>query len=165
MQPQQIILTLATLWLFTLVALPFLFNAACRRAKESGLAEGLAQREADHTRQIAALNADIDAIAQERLTEQRAHLLATSQRLAHIEELEARIMSYTGLAVTRADYDQLLATANTLRLANRTLTALKSEPQAARAGHQAEALDDLAKRIHAQLRTTPASAANVGAAA
>lgn len=156
MQPQQIILALATLWLFTLVALPFLFNAACRRAKESGLAAGLAQREADHARQIAALNADIDAIAQERLAEQRAHLLATSQRLAHIEELEARIMSYTGLAVTKADYEHLKNAAETLRLARNTWQKLQgTEPWCARAYAECQGLLGLASRIHSELRKAP----------
>lgn len=166
MQPQQIILALATLWLFMLAALPFLFNAACRRAKESGLAAGLAQREADHARQIAALNADIDAIAQERLTEQRAHLLATSQRLAHIEELEARIMSYTGLAVTKADYEHLTNAAETLRLARKTWQKLQgTEPWCARAYAECQGLLKLASRVHAELRTSPSSAIQQGDAA
>lgn len=166
MQPQQIILALATLWLFTLVALPFLFNAACRRAKESGLAAGLAQREADHGRQIAALNADIDAIAQERLAEQRAHLLATSQRLAHIEELEARIMSYTAMPVTRADYDLMVNAADTLALAEKTWNvAPGTEPWRNRARQQRQDLQALAVRAHVQLRTTPGTTATAGEAA
>ena len=163
MQPQQIILALATLWLFTLVALPFLFNAACRRAKESGLAAGLAQREADHAKQIAALNADIDAIAQERLAEQRAHLQATSQRLAHIEELEARIMSYTGLAVTKTDYQALISATETLETAGRTWKQLKgAEAWVARTEHQGRSLRELALRVRNELRDEPA---NPGAAA
>lgn len=106
-----------------------------------------------------------DELAVQLEAEQRKHHLAVANLKRMNSELEARIMSYTGLAVTRTDYDQLLATAETLRLANRTLTALKSEPQAARAGHQAEALDNLAKRIHAQLRATPASASKAEVAA
>ena len=166
MQPQQIILALATLWLVTLVALPFLFNAACRRAKESGLAAGLVQREADHARQIAALNADIDAIAQERLTEQRAHLLATSQRLAHIEELEARIMSYTAMPVAKADYDLMVNAAETLALAEKTWkVAAGTEPWRNRALQQRQDMQALAMRLHHQLRITPVSTPTAGAAA
>ncbi|UVM65305.1 hypothetical protein LOY34_18450 [Pseudomonas sp. B21-009] len=156
MQPQQIILALATLWLFTLVALPFLFSTARRRAKESGFAAGLAQREADHTKQITDLNADIDAIAQERLKEQRAHLLVTSQRLAHIEELEARIMSYSGLAVTKVDYEHLTSAAETLRLARNTWQKLQgTELWCKRAYAECQGLLRLASRIHAELRPSP----------
>ncbi|WP_433884902.1 hypothetical protein [Pseudomonas vranovensis] len=166
MQPQQIILALATLWLFTLVALPFLFSKAHRRAKECGFAAGLAQREADHAKQIADLNADIDAIAQERLKEQRAHLLVTSQRLAHIEELEARIMSYSGLAVTKVDYDHLTRAAETLRLARNTWQKLEgTEPWCKRAYAECQGLLRLASRVHAELRSSASSAIQQGDAA
>lgn len=82
-----------------------------------------------------------------------------------ITELEERIMSYTGLAVTRADYDLVLKATNTLQLSQRTLKALKSQTQADIAGAQAEALSGLAKRIHAQLRSTAATTARTEEAA
>lgn len=82
-----------------------------------------------------------------------------------ITELEERIMSYTGLAVTRADYDLVLKATDTLQLSQRTLKALKSQSQADIAGAQAEALSGLAKRIHAQLRSTAATTARTEEAA
>ncbi|MFT8231351.1 hypothetical protein ACLNBI_07220 [Pseudomonas guariconensis] len=82
-----------------------------------------------------------------------------------ITELEERIMSYTGLAVTRADYDLVLKATDTLQLSQRTLKALKSQTQADIAGAQAEALSGLAKRIHAQLRSTAATSARTEEAA
>lgn len=82
-----------------------------------------------------------------------------------ITELEERIMSYTGLAVTRADYDLVLKATDTLQLSQRTLKALKSQSQADIAGAQAEALSGLAKRIHAQLRSTAATTARMEEAA
>lgn len=165
MQPHQYILAASIAWLFTLIALPFLFATARRRAFDHGHAIGLAARNTTHRHQMETLNRSLTNVAESHHDELRTHLRTISALRKEVAELEARIMSYTGIAVTRADYDQLLATANTLRLANRTLTALKSEPQAARAGHQAEALDDLAKRIHAQLRATPASASKAEVAA
>ncbi|MGB9088145.1 MAG: hypothetical protein WCC29_00985 [Pseudomonas farsensis] len=73
-------------------------------------------------------------------------------------------MSYTGLAVTKNDYESVRGAADTLRLAQRTLSVLKSEQQAARAGVQAEAIEELAKRIHAQLRDTRISTSTTEAA-
>ncbi|WP_409295007.1 hypothetical protein [Pseudomonas sp. KCJK8670] len=86
--------------------------------------------------------------------EQRKHHHTVANLKHTITELEERIMSYTGLAVTRADYEQILAAAETLRLTERTLTAMKATTQGVRAGQQASHLDDLAKRVHAQLRAT-----------
>ena len=74
-------------------------------------------------------------------------------------------MSYTGLAVTKADYEKLVSVASTMRLAQRTFKALKSEAEATRAGAQADVIDGLAIRIHGQLRSTPATASNTEAAA
>ena len=91
------------------------------------------------------------------------HTIANLKRA--IAELEDRIMSYTGLAVTKADYELLVNVIDTLNLAERTLTAMKATQQAARAGLQVTRLGDLAKRMHLELRERPASAINAGAAA
>lgn len=71
-----------------------------------------------------------------------------------IAELEERIMSYTGLAVTRSDYALLMKATKTLRVAEQTMKALKSQV-ANQAGEQAAGLQAIAKRVHAQLRSTP----------
>ncbi|NER59805.1 hypothetical protein G3435_07040 [Pseudomonas sp. MAFF212428] len=162
MQLQHIAITLGALWLLTLIALPLLASVVSRRAKESGFAAGLAQREADHTKQIAALNADVDALAKERLDEQRTHARTSEQRLEVIAELEARIMSYTGLAVTKADYEYLKNAAETLRLARNTWQKLQgTEPWCKRAYDECQGLLRLATRIHSELRKAPATAATV----
>jgi len=101
----------------------------------------------------------------QREAEQRKHHHSVANLTCTIAELEERIMSYTGLAVTNADYEKLVSVASTMRLAQRTFKALKSEAEATRAGSQADVIDGLAGRIHAQLRTTPASAVKAGAAA
>lgn len=99
-------------------------------------------------------------------TEAQAKSDQTIANLKHtISELEERVMSYAGLVVTRADYDLVLKATNTLQLSQRTLKALKSQTQADIAGAQAEALSDLAKRIHAQLRSTAATTARTEEAA
>lgn len=172
MQPHQYALAAGILWLLTLIVMPYLFAKARHIAYERGFADGKLAHQHTLKLQLQEAKRDQEALRTELEDAQRncaQQLDARQARIAALKaciaELEARIMSYTGLAVTRADHDKLVASADTLRLAQRTLTALKSEPQAARAGVQAEAIDDLAKRIHAQLRTTPASAATAGAAA
>lgn len=100
----------------------------------------------------------------QRETEQRKHHHSVANLKRTIAELEERIMSYTGLAVTKADYEKLVSAASTMRLAQRTFKALKSEAEATRAGAQADVIDGLAIRIHAQLRSTPATASNTEAA-
>lgn len=165
MQPHQQVLAMGILWLITLLILPFLFAKARHRAFNRGLDAGKQRLKADLKLQIKGLQDDLDEARVQTEADQRKHHLAIAHLKGSIRELEARIMSYTGLAVTRADYEQLRTAADTLRLAQRTLTALKSEPHAGQAGRDSKALGDLAKRIHAQLRTTPASAATAGAAA
>ncbi|MGB5957680.1 hypothetical protein [Pseudomonas sp.] len=71
-----------------------------------------------------------------------------------IAELEERIMSYTGLAVTRSDYALLMKATRTLRVAEQTMKALKSQV-ANQAAEQAAGLQAIAKHVHAQLRSTP----------
>ncbi|WP_295482117.1 hypothetical protein [uncultured Pseudomonas sp.] len=104
----------------------------------------------------------LDELMIKREEEQRKHhhLVANFKRI--IDELEQRIMSYTGMAVTRADYDLLIETTKTLELTERTLNALKANQQAQKANEQIQQLTQFAMRLHAHLRATPATA---GAAA
>lgn len=101
----------------------------------------------------------------QRETEQRKHHHSVANLKRTIAELEARIMSYTGMPVTRPDYDLLDKVAETLRLTERTMKALKSDQSAKQAGEQANGVEALAKRVHAQLRTAPATASTAEAAA
>lgn len=165
MQPHQQVLALGILWLVTLIVAPYLFTKARSRAFSRGVEIGKEHHRADLKLQLKTLREELDEARVQTEADQRKHHQAVAVFKRTITELEERIMSYTSMPVTRADYEQLLAAADTLRLANRTLTVLKSEPQAARAGHLAEAMDDLAMRIHAQLRATPASASKAEVAA
>lgn len=151
--------------LAALIAAPLLLTAARRRAFDYGLTSGLEKRNSIHSRELEAARNERDELAVRLEAEHRRRLTDGAKYSGRIAELEARIMSYAGLAVTKVDYESVRGATDTLRLAQRTLSVLKSESQAARAGSQAEALDDLAKRIHAQLRSTPASADTVEAAA
>ena len=74
-------------------------------------------------------------------------------------------MSYTGMPVTRADYELLTKVGATLQLAHLTMKALKSDQQASLATAQALRVDSLAKRIHSKLRSTPATASTAEAEA
>ena len=161
MHPHQYALAAGILWLATLTVLPFLIAKARIRAYDEGFAEH--QRQSNSY--IAALNTDISQLAVARQEDQRKHDLTVANLKRTITELEERIMSYTGLAVTRADYDLVLKATDTLQLSQRTLKALKSQTQADIAGDQAEALAALGKRIHAQLRSTPATTARTEEAA
>lgn len=165
MQPHQYALAAGILLLLTLTVLPCLFAKSRYRAYERGFTDGKLAHQYTLKLQLQEAKRDQEALRTELAETQQNCARQLDARTANIAELEARIMSYTGLAVTRADHDKLVGAADTLRLAQRTLTALKSEPQAARAGAQAEAIDDLAMRVHAQLRSTPASVATAGAAA
>ena len=165
MQPHQLVLALSILWLATLIVLPFLFAKARHRAFNRGLDTGKQRLKADLKLQIKGLQDDLDEARVQTEADQRKHHLAIAHLKGSIRELEARIMSYTGLAVTRADYELLISAIETLNLTERTLNAMKATQQASRAGLQAAELGSLAKRIHAQLRETPGSAANAGAAA
>ncbi|MEF0146200.1 hypothetical protein [Pseudomonas guariconensis] len=165
MQPHQYALAAGIALLFILATLPFLFALARRRAFSRGKAIGLEIRDITHAQQVRTLNDELDEFKVQREAEQRKHHTTIANLKRTITELEERIMSYTGLAVTRADYDLVLKATDTLQLSQRTLKALKSQTQADIAGAQAEALSDLAKRIHAQLRSTTATAARTEDAA
>jgi hypothetical protein len=165
MQPHQLVLAIGILWLATLTILPFLFAKARHRAFNRGLEVGKQSLKADLKLRIKGLQDDLDEAKVQAEADQRKHYTAIAHLKGSIRELEARIMSYTGLAVTRADYELLISAMETLSLTERTLNAMKATQQASRAKQQAAALDGLAKRIHTQLRETPASAASAEVAA
>jgi len=100
------------------------------------------------------VRAHLDESLINRETEQLKHQRTVANLKRTIAELEERIMSYTGLAVTRSDYALLMKATRTLRVAEQTMKALKSQV-ANQAGEQAAGLLAIAKRVHAQLRTTP----------
>lgn len=164
MQPHQQVLALGIVWLVSLIALTFIIPKVRHRAFLHGVDAVRQQQRADLKLQIKGLQDDLDEARIQSEAGQRKHHLAVANLKSSIAELEARIMSYTGLPVTKADYERLVSASSTMRLAQRTFKALKTEAEATRAGVQADAIDELAKRIHAQLRSTPASAVNAGAA-
>lgn len=159
MQPHQQVLAMGILWLVTLIILPFLFSTARRRARAEGVADGQRWQEGIRKHLVNQLEQQLAEKEAELAAAKKSYVHAMNARRDTIAELEARILSYTGMAVTKADYEKLRSTATTLRLAEQTLQALKSQPNAARAAEQAQAIDDLATRMHAHLRATPASAA------
>ncbi|WOB60587.1 MULTISPECIES: hypothetical protein [Pseudomonas] len=165
MQPYQYALSAGISLLFALAILPYLLAAARRRAYKEGKEIGLAERNATHAERMKTLNEELAELAVQREADQRRHLKTTANLKLTISELEERIMSYTGMPVTRADYELLTKVGETLQLAHRTMKALKSDQQANLATSQALGVDSLAKRIHAQLRSTPATAPTAEAAA
>ncbi len=166
MQPHQYALAAGIALLCTLSVLPWLFAVAKRRAFDQGKEIGLEIRNATHNQQVRELNYELDEIAIQREAEQRKHHHTTANLKRTITELEERIMSYTGLAVTRADYDLLISTAESLELAEKTWKALPgTEPGRKRAAQQQQDIQALAMRVHFQLRSTPATAAKMEVAA
>lgn len=165
MQPHQQVLALGILWLATLIVLPLLFAKARHRAFNRGLDTDKQRLKADLKLQIKGLQDDLDKAQVQTEADHRRHHLAVAQLKGSIRELEARIMSYTGLAVARTDYELLISAIETLNLTERTLIAMKATQQASRASLQATQLGGLAKRIHTQLRETPAGATSAEEAA
>ncbi|KWW14995.1 hypothetical protein AS889_13355 [Pseudomonas putida] len=165
MQPYQYALSAGIVLLFVLAILPYLLAGARRRAHEEGKEIGLAERNATHAQRIKTLNEELAELAVQREADQRNHLKTVANLKLTISELEARIMSYTGLAVSRADYELLISAIEILSLTERTLDAMKATQQATRAALQATQLRELAKRIHTQLRETPASTTRAEVAA
>ena len=165
MQPYQYALSAGIVLLFVLAILPYLLTEARRRAHEEGKEIGLAERNATHAQRLRTLNEELAELAVQREADQRKHLKTVANLKLTISELEERIMSSTGMPVTRADYELLTKVGETLQLAHRTMKALKSDQQASLATAQALSVDSLAKRIHAQLRSTPATASTAEAAA
>jgi len=111
----------------------------------------------DETWQVA--RARLDELLINREAEQRKHHHCVANLKRTIAELEERIMPYTGLAVTKSDYSLLMETSRTLRVTEQTMKALKSQV-ANQAAEQAAGIQAIAKRVHAQLRSTPATAAH-----
>jgi hypothetical protein len=165
MQPYQYALSAGIVLLSVLATLTYLLAAARRQAHEEGKEIGLAEYNATHAQRARTLNEELAELAVQREADQRKHLKTVANLKLTISELEERIMSYTGMPVTRADYELLTKVGATLQLAHRTMKALKSDQQATLATAQARSVDSLAKRIHAQLRSTPAKASTAEAEA
>ncbi|MBP2081640.1 MULTISPECIES: hypothetical protein [Pseudomonas] len=165
MQPYQYALSAGIVLLVVLAIMPYLLATARRRAHEEGKEIGLAERNATHAQRLRTLNEELAELAVQREADQRKHLKTVANLKLTISELEERIMSYTGMPVTRADYELLAKASETLQLTHRTMKALKSDQQASLAAAHALCVDSLAKRIHAQLRSTPATASTAEAAA
>lgn len=173
MHPHQYALASGILWLLTLIVMPYLFAKARCIAYERGFADGklahqhtlkLQLQEARRAQEV--LRAELEDAQRNCAQQLDARAANIAALKASITELEARIMSYTGLAVTRADYDQLLAAAETLALAEKTWkVAQGTEPWRNRALQQRQDIHALAVRVHHQLRSTPATAAIAGEAA
>lgn len=160
---QHYILALATLWIFTLAILPFLFSTARRNAYTNGLADGQKWQKGIRKQLVSQLEQQLADKEAELDNSKKSFTQAMNARRDVIAELEARIMSYTGLAVTKADYNLLTNAAETLDLAEKTWKAAPgTEPWRTRATQQRQDIQALAMRVHAQLRNTPASAANAG---
>ncbi len=158
MQAHHYTLAIAALWLVTLALLPYLFRRATARAKAAGQAAAVLERDLYYTQRIEALNADLHRLNEERKEEQSKFIHSMSRRQALIEELEARVLSSTGLVVTHADHHLLRNSAETLALAFKTWSSMPgTEPWRGRATAQAHGLNSLATRISAELRLLPAS--------
>jgi hypothetical protein len=163
MQQQHYILALAALWLFTLAFLPFLFRTARQRAYNSGYSTGLIEMQRLTREHTTKLSNDITRLVDEREAEQKKFAQIKAALQETNAELEARILSYTGLAVTKNDHEQLTRAAETLQMAQRTWEAAKgTEPWCVRAHNGYLSIQSLARRIHAQLRNTPASTTKAG---
>ncbi|POG01161.1 hypothetical protein BGP84_00660 [Pseudomonas putida] len=166
MQPHQQVLGLGILWLATLVVLPFLFATARRRAHALGFMEGQEAKEAAHTHRVRQLERDLADKQAELDTSRKAFTAHMEARRETIAELEERIMSYTGLAVTKADYQALISATETLETAGRTWKQLKgAEAWVARTEHQGRSLRELAVRVRNELREPAAPTTDAGVAA
>ncbi|MNJ59610.1 hypothetical protein D3C77_553060 [compost metagenome] len=161
MQQQHYILALATLWLFTLAFLPFLLRTTRLRAFNSGYSAGFVEQQRLSREYTCALNNDITRLTTEREAEQKKFAQTKAALQASNTELEARVLSYTGLAVTKRDYEQLTKAAATLQLAQRTWeTAKGTEPWCVRAHNERLSIQTLARRIHELLRDSPTHRTN-----
>lgn len=166
MQPHQQVLALGILWLATLVVMPFLFATARRRAHALGFEECQEIKEAAHTHRVRQLERDLADKQAELNTARKAFTANMEARREVIAELEERIMSYTGLAVSKADYQALISACETLETAGRTWKQLKgAEAWVARTKHQGRSLRELAGRVRNDLRDPAAAVAEKGVAA
>ena len=166
MQPHQQVLALGILWLATLVVMPFLFATARRRAHALGFMEGQEIREVAHAHRIRQLERDLAEKQAELDTARKAFTAHMEARRETIAELEGRIMSHTGLAVTKTDYQTLISACETLETAGRTWKQLKgAEAWVARTEHQGRSLRELAGRVRNELPATNGISCDAGAAA
>ncbi|MDN7142718.1 hypothetical protein KC131_18885 [Pseudomonas sp. JQ170] len=166
MQPHQYALGAGILWLTALIVLPFLIAKARTRSFALGLDAGKHLQKADFKLQIQSLRDDLAEAAVQAEADQRKHHISVANLKGTISELEARMMSYTGLAVTKSDYEQLTKAAETLQLAQRTWkTAKGTEPWCVRAHNECRGIQNLAQRIHDNLRNIPATTTKVGESA
>lgn len=158
MQPHQQVLALGILWLATLVVMPFLFATARRRAHALGFMEGQEVRGVANAHRIRQLERDLAEKQAELDTARKAFTAHMEARRETIAELEERIMSHTGLAVSKADYQALISACETLETAGRTWKQLKgAETWVARTEHQGRSLRELAGRVRNELRDPVAS--------
>ncbi|MGN8248090.1 hypothetical protein [Pseudomonas sp. SMV7] len=102
------------------------------------------------------VRARLDESLIDREAEQRKHHHTVAALKREITALEGAIAPYINMPSSRAEYDLLMEAAKTLRLAEQTMKALKSQV-ANQAAEQAAGLQAIAKRVHAQLRSTPRS--------
>lgn len=111
------------------------------------------------------IRARLDESLISREAEQRKHHHTVAALKREITVLEGAIAPYMNMPASRAEYDLLMEASKTLRLAEQTMKALRSDQPAKRAAQQAKSLEAVAKRIQAQLRSTPTTAAHTEAAA
>ncbi len=153
MQAQHYTLALGVAWIFTLAILPFLFAKTRQRAYDRGHADGLKQRDAMAWKRLQDQDRALEQRAIDREKEQRQFLQTKAAMQGTIDELSARVMAYTGLAVTHQDHQLLTETAATLDLARRTFKAIKgTEVWQERTLNEAKGLRKLAELVHAEIR-------------
>lgn len=172
MQPHQYALAAGIGWIVTLIILPFLIAKARQRAFALGFEAGKACNDQtlklqlkDAQKAQEELRTELQRTRQDcsqQLEARENSITALRVMIAHQKD---RLLGHVGLVVTKSDHTQLVTASATMRLAQRTFQALKSQPEADRAAAQADSIDELAKRIHAQLRSTPDSTVNEETAA
>lgn len=166
MQPHHQTIALAITWFATLVALPLLLAVARRSAHNRGIAEGQHIQQARYDNQIQWFEVEIASKQAELLDIQARFDASMEARRKTIADLEERIMSYTGLAVTQADYQALGNASETLQLAVRTWSQLKgAEAWVERAKLQAGELHKLALRVRGDLKSARVDTVEEGQAA
>lgn len=157
MQAQHYTLALGVVWIFTLAILPYLFAKARQRAYARGHADGLTQRDATAWKRLQDQDRALEQQAIDREQERRQFLQTKAALQGRIDDLEERVRSYTGLAVTAADHQLLIRAVETLTLAKRTWDAMKGSTNSwpARAAAESLALQRLADLVHAEIRKHP----------
>ncbi|MFR0674617.1 hypothetical protein ACLUUI_14340 [Enterobacterales bacterium AW_CKDN230030176-1A_HGKHYDSX7] len=165
MQPHHQAIALAVTWLATLVALSLLLSAARRGAHSLDSIKGQQSQHALHEVQVQDLEQAVADKQAELLRLQSRFDASMEARRLTIADLEERIMSYTGLAVARADFEVLVSASETLKLAVRTWSQMTgAEVWVKRAKQQADDLRGLALRVQDELKPSIAVPANGEAA-